>query len=53
MNRLGFDEDDVSSLSASLKQNTTMKVQTVFSHFTSSENEEHDEFTQPTSNIVQ
>ncbi len=45
MNRLGFDEDDVSSLSASLKQNTTMKVQTVFSHFTSSENEEHDEFT--------
>lgn len=46
MNRLGFDEADVSVLTSLLQQNNTMKVQSVFSHFTSSENEAHDSFTQ-------
>lgn len=45
MNRLGFDEADVSVLTNLLQHNNTMKVQSVFSHFTSSENEEHDLFT--------
>ncbi len=46
MNRLGFDEADVSALATLLQQQSTMKVQSVFSHFTSSENEAHDTFTQ-------
>lgn len=46
MNRLGFDEADVSALTTLLQDNNTMKVQSVFSHFTSSENEQHDAFTQ-------
>ncbi len=45
MNRLGFDEADVSQVSILLQQNSTMKVQSIFSHFTSSESEEHDEYT--------
>jgi len=45
MNRLGFDEQDVESIATLLQQNNTMIVQSVFSHLTSSEDEEDDVFT--------
>ncbi len=45
MNRLGFDEAEVTTLALLLAENNTMVVKTVFSHFTSSENPDHDVFT--------
>ncbi len=45
MNRLGFDEKEVESIATLLQQNNTMIVQSVFSHLTSSEDEEDDVFT--------
>jgi alanine racemase len=45
MNRLGFDEADVMSIAILLKQHNTMMVKSVFSHLTSSEVAEHDDFT--------
>lgn len=45
MNRLGFIPDDISKLAAFLRATTSFKVQSVFSHLTSSENPAEDEFT--------
>ena len=45
MNRLGFDEPDVQLIAGLLKQHNTMVVKSVFSHLTSSEVAEHDDFT--------
>lgn len=45
MNRLGFDEPDVQLIAGLLKQYNTMFVKSVFSHLTSSELAEHDDFT--------
>lgn len=53
MNRLGFDEAEVTTLALLLAKNNTLVVKTVFSHFTSSENPEHDVFTTQQANSFQ
>jgi alanine racemase len=45
MNRLGFDAPEITALSEQLKANQSMAVKSVFSHLTSSELAEHDDFT--------
>jgi len=45
MHRLGFDPDEVAQLADLLKGQRTVYVKSAFSHFTSSEDENDDEFT--------
>lgn len=45
MHRLGFVESDLSQLIADLGDNKWVKVSSIFSHFTSSDNESHDVYT--------
>jgi len=46
MHRLGFDLSELEELSAMLKANVQyVKIKTIFSHLTSSENPEHDDWT--------
>lgn len=45
MHRLGFTPDEIDSLVARLKDERAVKVRSVFSHFTSSDTPEDDEFT--------
>lgn len=45
MNRLGFNENEIEKLSVELASNPFMKVQSVFSHLTSSEDPTQDDFT--------
>ena len=45
MNRLGFDVNEMDMLSAAIKQSSSFKIQTVFSHLTSSEDPKDDDFT--------
>lgn len=44
MNRLGFSISEVEQLSKLIKETSTMKIQSVFTHFAASEEEEQDEF---------
>jgi alanine racemase len=46
MHRLGFMEDEVDELLSFLKQNTIIKVKSIFSHLAGSENEKHNDYTQ-------
>lgn len=46
MHRLGFEEGDLPQLIDKLKENKWVKVKSIFSHFTSSDNESHDVYTQ-------
>jgi alanine racemase len=45
MHRLGFVEEDLKELLAILKRETIIRVASVFTHLSSSENPEHDSFT--------
>jgi len=45
MHRLGFHEKDLNELLVRVKNNTLLKVQSVFSHLAGSEDPKHDEFT--------
>ena len=45
MNRLGFIEEDINELVVRLNNNRNIKVQSVFSHLSSSDEVEHDGFT--------
>lgn len=45
MHRLGFEQNEIKRLTDHLKGNTSIKVQSVFSHLVASEDEAHDEFT--------
>lgn len=45
MHRLGFSENEVEELAALLKDNTTMKVMSIFSHLAASEDPNEDSFT--------
>ncbi len=45
MNRLGFDLNEIQSLSLALKQNNTMTVKSVLSHLAASDNSLFDDFT--------
>jgi alanine racemase len=45
MNRLGFTEEDINELVVRLNNNRNIKVQSVFSHLSSSDEVEHDGFT--------
>ena len=45
MHRLGFANEDISSLIEKLNQSGSVKVVSVFSHLTSSEDETHDDYT--------
>ena len=51
MNRLGFDVDEVPELGKLLKQNNSMAIKSVFSHLTSSDLEEQDDFTKCQANL--
>lgn len=46
MHRLGFDQAEISTLTGLLKDNTKVKVQSIFSHLVASGEAEHDGFTQ-------
>jgi alanine racemase len=46
MHRLGFMEDEVDELLSFLKQNTIIKVKSMFSHLAGSESEKHNDYTQ-------
>jgi alanine racemase len=45
MHRLGFGEDDINELVVRLNNNKNLKVESVFSHLSSSDEAEHDGFT--------
>lgn len=45
MNRLGFDLTEIEKLADELISNSFLRVQTIFSHFTSSEDPKQDDFT--------
>ena len=45
MNRLGFDRSEIDSLTTFLKQNSEIKVAGIFTHFSSSDSAEEDQFT--------
>lgn len=45
MNRLGFHEKDLNELLVRIKNNTLLKIQSIFSHLAASEDSKHDEFT--------
>ncbi len=45
MKRLGFDEDEVDQLILFIKQNTNIRVRSVFAHLAASEEKKFDEFT--------
>ena len=45
LNRLGFNKDDVSQITAKLKQESSIKVASIFSHLTASEDANEREFT--------
>ncbi len=45
MHRLGFGPDEIEALSERLRGDRTVRVRSVFSHFTSSDNPDHDDFT--------
>lgn len=45
MNRLGFSENEIDELISLLKENNHLKVQSIFSHLASSEDEKDDAFT--------
>ncbi|MFC4210184.1 bifunctional UDP-N-acetylmuramoyl-tripeptide:D-alanyl-D-alanine ligase/alanine racemase [Pedobacter lithocola] len=45
MHRLGFDRSEIDTLSAILKDNQHIKVQSIFSHLVASSESEHDNFT--------
>ena len=45
MHRLGFEEEDINELVVRLNNNRNIKVQSVFSHLSSSDDAEHDGFT--------
>lgn len=45
MHRLGFHENDLNELLVRVKNNSLLKVQSVFSHLAGSEDPKHDEFT--------
>ncbi len=45
MHRLGFEYSDINMLTSHLKNNTKIKVQSVFSHLSASDNESRDQFT--------
>ena len=45
MHRLGFEKEDIGKLADHLKNNDTIKVQSVFSHLSASDNKSHDAFT--------
>ncbi|MBC7588219.1 MAG: bifunctional UDP-N-acetylmuramoyl-tripeptide:D-alanyl-D-alanine ligase/alanine racemase [Chitinophagaceae bacterium] len=51
MNRLGFDVDEVPELGKLLKQNNSMAIKSVFSHLTSSDLVEQDDFTKCQANL--
>ena len=46
MNRLGFDGEDLPELIQLLKEYPELKVAGIFTHFSATEEQEHDEFTQ-------
>ncbi|MBL0145029.1 MAG: bifunctional UDP-N-acetylmuramoyl-tripeptide:D-alanyl-D-alanine ligase/alanine racemase [Chitinophagaceae bacterium] len=46
MKRLGFELDEITTLCNKLKETTSFKIQSVFSHLAASDNAEHDAFTQ-------
>ncbi len=46
MNRLGFDEQDIRELCTVLKKDTSLKVQSIFSHLSASGNEHYKLFTE-------
>ncbi|MGC4101731.1 bifunctional UDP-N-acetylmuramoyl-tripeptide:D-alanyl-D-alanine ligase/alanine racemase [Ferruginibacter sp.] len=45
MHRLGFEPKDIEALSENLRTSSRFKIQSVFSHLASSDNEAHDDFT--------
>jgi alanine racemase len=45
MHRLGFEAEDLTVLKATLKNNTQIYVNTIFTHLVGSDHAEHDEFT--------
>ncbi|MEJ7627496.1 MAG: bifunctional UDP-N-acetylmuramoyl-tripeptide:D-alanyl-D-alanine ligase/alanine racemase [Ferruginibacter sp.] len=51
MHRLGFEGSDAVELIGLLKQSTQLNIRSVFSHLASSDNEEHDEFTNEQAHI--
>lgn len=53
MHRLGFEEEDMDALTANLRHNQQIIVQSVFSHFAASEDEVQDNFTQQQFDIFQ
>lgn len=46
MHRLGFEESDLDTLAAFLKEHPRLVIKSVFSHLVASENAAHDEFTE-------
>ncbi|MDZ4823697.1 MAG: bifunctional UDP-N-acetylmuramoyl-tripeptide:D-alanyl-D-alanine ligase/alanine racemase [Flavobacteriales bacterium] len=46
MHRLGFIEEDISSLCETLKESSLIKVVSVFTHLAATDERQHDEFTQ-------
>ena len=45
LNRLGFNENDVEILGSKLKNNSSVKIESIFSHLAASEDENEEEFT--------